>query len=146
MFNQYLPIQSTRNFENDLYNQVDQLMYTLLNYKQIINDNKKFYNNIGLQFSKEWIPIILKHKILFKPITNNDDDDDDNNSVLHRLVKELKIKSLTNLFIIFSSKFKIEECSYTNVFGIYKLSIKKTENIMKIIKMIVIILKNVHIN
>ena len=48
--NQYLPIVSTINFDNDINNNVDHLLYSLKSYKKVISSIGGFYNIMGLQY------------------------------------------------------------------------------------------------
>eukprot|EP01084_Bolivina_argentea_P180475 311799_1 len=84
LVNQYLPIAGTINFDNDINNNVDHLLYSLKLYKKKISDPMRFYNIIGLQYDLKWIPIIEAHKnFLYEPTGIK------SKTLLERLVEEL---------------------------------------------------------
>eukprot|EP01084_Bolivina_argentea_P017313 32341_1 len=86
LINQYLPIAGTVNFDNNINNNVDHLLYSLKLYKKIINKPKIFYRIIGLQYDPKWLPIIESHKqFLYQPTVIK------SKSLLERLVEELEL-------------------------------------------------------
>ena len=52
LMNQYLPITSTINFDNDINNNVDHLLYSLKAYKRAILNVFEFYNIMGLLYDQ----------------------------------------------------------------------------------------------
>ena len=87
LYNQYLPIISTRNFENNIKNNIDHLIYTLKSYKNKIVNKQKFYKNIGLKENKKnWIPLIKNHPSLCMKT-----EYDKYKTILHRIIEELEI-------------------------------------------------------
>ena len=53
LMNQYLPITATENFDNDLNNTVNHLLYTIKSYRKEITDPNSFYKIMGLQYNNE---------------------------------------------------------------------------------------------
>ena len=51
LMNQYLPIVNTINFDDDIENTVDHLLYSLKSYRREIRQTKAFYKIMGLQYS-----------------------------------------------------------------------------------------------
>eukprot|EP01084_Bolivina_argentea_P279571 477968_1 len=54
LMDQYLPITSATNFEDDPKNNVDHLLYTIQTYKRDILSAKRFYNLLGIMFNESW--------------------------------------------------------------------------------------------
>ena len=99
LVNQYLPIQSTRNFERNMENQVNQFMRQLQEYKDKITNKhqqKLFYKQIGLKYSKQWFDIIWHHKLLCAKCEHYEEI-----SVIQRLVDELHINEFADFCQIF---------------------------------------------
>ena len=55
LINQYLPIIKTKNYATNINQEVDYLLYSLKRRKDKIIDKQRFYNNLGIQYKKEWI-------------------------------------------------------------------------------------------
>eukprot|EP01084_Bolivina_argentea_P299238 515779_1 len=97
LINQYLPIKTTHNFEENLHNQVDHLLLQLHRYKHTIVHVKLFYQQMGLSFNSQWLNIIRDHPLLFAECVYV------KTSVAHRLVNELGINEFSNILIMYES-------------------------------------------
>ena len=89
LFNMKLPISSTKNYEDDIYNNVEHLLQTLKIYNNQIINIKEFYNKLGLKKKdeKQWIKIIKHNQIIYEKSTFK------GKPILHRLVNELKLEN-----------------------------------------------------
>eukprot|EP01084_Bolivina_argentea_P214726 364516_1 len=103
LMDQYFPISSVKNFEDDIKNNVDHLLYTLKSYKKQITKAKHFYNILGIAFNYSWVPFIRTHKLLFE-IT---DLQDPAKTVLERLREELNMEQLSDIYTLFMLEFSI---------------------------------------
>ena len=66
LYNQFLPIQRTETFDDDIIVLVDHFMFSLRDRAAPISKKEMFYNQLGVHYSPEWIPNILQHNELFK--------------------------------------------------------------------------------
>eukprot|EP01083_Nonionella_stella_P093265 261309_1 len=88
LVNQYLPIGSTQNFEENSSNKVDQLMLQLQKFKHEITNKHRFFKQIGFAIKNddhEMIALISKHVSLFARCKYK------NTIVLRRLITELEV-------------------------------------------------------
>eukprot|EP01083_Nonionella_stella_P290645 988959_1 len=88
LVNQYLPIGSTENFEENTSNKVDQLMLQLQKFKHEITNKHRFFKQIGFAIKNddhEMIALISKHVSLFARCKYK------NTIVLRRLITELEV-------------------------------------------------------
>eukprot|EP01083_Nonionella_stella_P083997 232354_1 len=102
LVNQYLPIVSTRNFDNDLKHNVDHFLFSLKSFQKPIRNVADFYNVMGLRYDPEWLPIMQgKQSLLYKPTAIP------SKCLLERVHEELKIDVFPRRYKILSSKFQI---------------------------------------
>eukprot|EP01084_Bolivina_argentea_P023676 44210_1 len=105
LVDQYLPIASTYNFDNEPKNNVDHLMYTIKSYQKDILYAQQFYEILGKAFNESWIPFIETHPTLHDSIARNPE-----RCVLDVLAEDLRIKQMYNLYIkqkILASQFEL---------------------------------------
>merc|ERR1712129_259046 len=90
LVDQYIPIAQTDNFESDLANNVDHLMYSLKEYAQRIDKASLFYRILGFAYDEKMIDLIHAHRTLYDRVSVNGMEEQ---IVLERLVNELHIES-----------------------------------------------------
>ena len=83
LLNQVIPIQSTKNFEEDSTALMKHFLNTLLERKTEIVDKEKFFQELGFQFDSEWLLPILGHPLAVKTTRFKE------KTVLQRLCEEL---------------------------------------------------------
>ena len=66
LVDQYIPIRSTKAFNNTSMTWVDLLMYTLKGRKSRIIDRDRFFLILGIQFDPKWKSLIKEHSELFE--------------------------------------------------------------------------------
>ena len=86
LFNQVIPIQSTKNFEQDSAALMEHFLNTLKQRETEIVDKAKFYKELGFEFDESWMMDIIRRRLLFANTSYP------NKTVLERLVEELKIE------------------------------------------------------
>ena len=64
--NQPIPIKKTETFSEAMTRLVNHFLFSVKNRKTRINDVAAFWNKVGLEWNDQWIPFILKHKLLFE--------------------------------------------------------------------------------
>ena len=64
LYNQFLPIQKTETFDDDIDVLVDHFLFSLRARAAPISKEATFYNQLGIHFSPDWIPRILQHSVL----------------------------------------------------------------------------------
>eukprot|EP01084_Bolivina_argentea_P194732 334175_1 len=101
LMDQYLPISATTNFSDDIPNNVDHFLHSVKAYQKPILDSRKFYNILGITFIPPWIPLIKKAKILF----DTTDLPNTSKTVLERLVEELQLHGLTDIYSLFTAQY-----------------------------------------
>eukprot|EP01083_Nonionella_stella_P024995 68841_1 len=118
LVNQYLPIVSTRNFDNDVNHNVDHLLFSLKSFQKPIRNVDDFFNVIGLRYDRkdkkemkpsavkynpEWVPIMQNNKqlLLYHPTAIP------SKCLLERVHEELKIDLFPMRYKVLSSKFQI---------------------------------------
>eukprot|EP01084_Bolivina_argentea_P017310 32336_1 len=103
LVNQYIPIESTRNFDDDINNNVDHLLYSLKSYKKKIVNKKRFYRILGIFWKDSWLSIIKNHEILC-----NETSMGPSITVMHRLINELNVTELKELdqYCVLSTKYE----------------------------------------
>ena len=62
---QYLPIDTTKQFQNNIINIVDNFMNTLVKYTQKIQNKNAFFKRFGLRYDET-------HPLLFAETRHND--------------------------------------------------------------------------
>ena len=85
LYNQYLPIQKSETFDDDAQVLLNHFMYSLKTRAQSIVEKEAFYKQLGVRFDTQWIPDILKHRLLYEQSGCN------NMRVMDRLKDELRI-------------------------------------------------------
>ena len=64
LYNQCLPIQETQTYDDDPQILINHLMHSLQSRQAPITKMAAFYDQIGITFDAEWIPLIMEHRML----------------------------------------------------------------------------------
>ena len=113
LMNQFLPIQDTQTFEDDVEQNVIHLIFSLKTFQKPITNKKSFYNIIGLKYEKKWDELLKKNKDLLYELTSIRSC-----TVLERLHRELEITIFPDEYDLLSSKFEVRVFSAFSYYSI----------------------------
>ena len=85
LYDQFLPLTSSKVLEDDPRVLVDYLLFTLLRKPYPIVLSRAFFEQIGIKWSGSWIPMVMTHKLLLQQTRCGE------MTVLDRLSDELEI-------------------------------------------------------
>eukprot|EP01084_Bolivina_argentea_P077555 140708_1 len=127
LVNQIMPVSEAINFVKNIEKKVNQLVFTLKEYKKRIEDPNRFYNMLGFKVTEEMIDIIKRHPILYQK--HDIDGMGKRISVLSRVLNELKINDavLIHRYNVLTSTI---QCEYSSTFNYLSFKVNKKKEYM----------------